>query len=298
MKTLNFFLSLMLMSMTLFMFTSCDKEEELPPIGGYNNADEVGASNLVAYWPMNGDAKESKSGTEPSKTVGATFATGIKGQGAKLTEGYFAYPAISAMNSMTDITVSCWAKLYNNGSNPSVLFQMTRPLDATKDEWAGNATLMAETGWKQATSDTVTLKALVVIKNDDGGQNWQDIINAVNPSADDIANGHFPAPNEIGGEYAHIVWTWEAATGKNRLYVNGVKISNPVWESRNGGDPLALNFFTPTKPLIGTFGSVVTGNADAWQKSLTGEIDELRVWNKALIDADINALYELEKAGR
>lgn len=31
-----------------FVITSCTKEEELPPIGGYNTADEVGASNLVA----------------------------------------------------------------------------------------------------------------------------------------------------------------------------------------------------------------------------------------------------------
>lgn len=286
------------MSMTLTLVTSCDPEEELPPIGGYNNADEVGSASLLAYWPLNGDAKESKTSTAPSKTVGVTYATGIKGQGAKFAEGYLAFPAIPALNSMTDITVSCWAKLNNNGSAPSVMFQMTRPLDASKDEWAGNVTLMAETGWKKATSDTVTLKGLVVIKKDDGSANWQDVINVVNPSAADIAAGHVAAPNKIGGKYAHIVYTWEAATGKHRLFVNGVKISNPVWESRNGGNPLALNFFSPTKPLLGTFGSVVTGNPDSWQKSLTGELDEVRVWKKVLTDADINSLYELEKAGR
>jgi hypothetical protein len=298
MKTIKFFLYFLVMSMTLTLVTSCGDDEELPPIGGYNNADEVGSANLLAYWPLNGDGKESKTSTAPSKTVGVTYATGIKGQGAKFAEGYLAFPAIPALNSMTDITVSCWAKLNNNGSAPSVMFQMTRPLDATKDEWAGNVTLMAETGWKQATSDTVTVKGLVVIKKDDGGQNWQDVINVVNPSAADIAAGHVAAPNKIGGKYAHIVYTWEAASGKHRLFVNGVKISNPVWESRNGGNPLALNFFSPTKPLLGTFGSVVTGNADSWQKSLTGEIDEVRVWKKVLTDADINSLYELEKAGR
>lgn len=298
MKTIKFFLYFLVMSMTLTLVTSCGDDEELPPIGGYNNADEVGSASLLAYWPLNGDAKESKTSTAPSKTVGVTYATGIKGQGAKFAEGYLAFPAIPALNSMTDITISCWAKLYNNGSSPSVMFQMTRPLDASKDEWAGNVTLMSETGWKKATSDTVTLKGLVVIKKDDGSANWQDVINVVNPSAADIAAGHVAAPNKIGGKYAHIVYTWEAATGKHRLFVNGVKISNPVWESRNGGNPLALNFFSPTKPLLGTFGSVVTGNPDSWQKSLTGELDEVRVWKKVLTDADINSLYELEKAGR
>jgi hypothetical protein len=299
MKTIKFFLYFLVMSMTFTLVTSCGEEEEkLPPIGGFNNADEVGSASLLAYWPLNGDGKESKTGTAPSKTVGVTYGTGIKGQGAKFAEGYLAFPAIPALNSMSDVTISCWAKLNNNGSAPSVMFQMTRPLDASKDEWAGNITLMAETGWKKATSDTVTLKGLVVIKKDDGGQNWQDVINAVNPSAADIANGHVAAPNKIAGKYAHIVYTWESVTGKHRLFVNGVKISNPVWESRNGGNPLALNFFSPTKPLLGTFGSVITGNADSWQKSLTGELDEVRVWKKVLTDADINSLYELEKAGR
>ncbi len=67
---------------------------------------------------------------------------------------------------------------------------------------------------------------------------------------------------------------------------------------RNGGNPLNLNFFSPSKPLIGTFGSVVTGNGESWQKSMTGQLDEIRVWDKVLSAADINSLYELEKAGR
>ena len=83
-----------------------------------------------------------------------------------------------------------------------------------------------------------------------------------------------------------------------KVYANGQKISNPAWESRNGGSPLALNFFTPTRPIIGTFLSVVSGTAESWQKSMTGEIDEVRVYKKALSQADIGFLYELEKAGR
>ena len=47
-----------------------DDESSLPPIGGYNNADEIGAADLVAYWPLNGNGVESKSNTSPSATVG------------------------------------------------------------------------------------------------------------------------------------------------------------------------------------------------------------------------------------
>lgn len=297
MKTLRIFLLLAVTAMTVTFFTSCG-DDALPAIGGYNSADEVGKSNLVAYWPMDGSGVEKISNTSPSKVTGVTFSTGAKGQAANLTEGYLSYPAISTLNSMTNATVSAWVKLSNNGSFPSLVFQMTRALDATHDEWAGNINLMAETGWRKATSDSITVKGLVVIKKADGSANWQDIVNSVNPSAADIAAGSVAAPNKIGGSWAQLVWAWDSAKGAHYLYVNGTKISDPRWEVRNGNSELALNFFSPTRPLIGTFASVLTGNGESWQKSMTGSIDELRVWNKTLGSSDIGALYELEKAGR
>ena len=82
------------------------------------------------------------------------------------------------------------------------------------------------------------------------------------------------------------------------LYANGQKISNPAFEVRGGGAALPLNFFTPTRAIIGTFSTVVSGTPDAWQRGANANIDEIRVYKKALIASDINALYELEAAGR
>jgi hypothetical protein len=81
--------------------------------------------------------------------------------------------------------------------------------------------------------------------------------------------------------------------------VNGVKISNSQWESRNNGEAMPMKFFTPSHPVIGALWSVANGtNVDAWNAPLTGEVDEIRVWKKVLSQADINALYQLEAAGR
>ena len=47
-------------------FVGCsgsDDAIQLPPIGGYNSADEVGAADLIAYWPLNGNGIEIKSNT-------------------------------------------------------------------------------------------------------------------------------------------------------------------------------------------------------------------------------------------
>jgi hypothetical protein len=83
-----------------------------------------------------------------------------------------------------------------------------------------------------------------------------------------------------------------------KMVANGQKISNSKFEVRGGGNALALNFFTPTRPLIGAWQTVVAGNPDAWQKAANANIDEIRVYKKALNAADVNSLYELEKAGR
>jgi hypothetical protein len=62
---------------------------------------------------------------------------------------------------------------------------------------------------------------------------------------------------------------------------------------------MPMKFFTPSHPVIGALWSVANGtNVDAWNAPLTGEVDEIRVWKKVLSQADINALYQLEAAGR
>jgi hypothetical protein len=90
--------------------------------------------------------------------------------------------------------------------------------------------------------------------------------------------------------------TWDGATSMFKIYANGVKISNPEWEARGTTGP--LSFTTPTKPIIGAWGTNISGTPDSWQVPMTGLVDEVRVYNKALSDGDISSLYQLESAGR
>jgi hypothetical protein len=263
-------------------FISCSKTETLPPIGGYNNAGEVASTNLVAYWGMDGDGKESKSGKAPSKSVNATYTAGLKGSALSLAKGYISFDEITALNSLPNATISAWVNVKNNSSAPTCFFTLTRP-----NEWAGNINLMSETGWKTAASDTMVVKGLVVTKVA-GNDSWQDSRNEPN-------NGGVQAA-KVAGKWAHLVITWDGATSMFKVYANGVKVSNPDWEKRGTTGP--LNFTTPTKAVIGAWGTNLTTTSEAWQIPMTGQIDELRVYNKALTDADISALYQLESAGR
>jgi hypothetical protein len=301
MKTNKFLLKSMIALSSVAFLISCgdDDAPSLPPIGGYNSADEIGGVDLVAHWPLNGDGIESKSNTAPSNSVGATYEMGAKGQGLKLTSGYLAYPQIAALGStMESLTISLWAKVTNNGGegadgHPTMLFNLSR-----QNEWAGNISLFAETGQRAAINDTLQVKGLVVIKNADGGGNFQDVVNSPKPSVEDLANGHFGNANKNGAKWAHYVATWNGPEGRFMLYANGVKISNTAFEVRGGGSALPLNFFTPTRAIIGTFETVVSGTPDGWQRGANANIDEVRIYKKALIASDIKALYDLEAAGR
>lgn len=300
MKTNRLFYSLMLASgMALVASCSSDDSNSLPPIGGYNSADEVAATSLKAYWPLNGNGKESISNTSPSNTVATTFVEGVKGQAANFNSGFMAYPAITALNTTSgSASISCWAKVSNTKlvaggpSNISPIFSLTRT-----GEVFGNLNLLGETHGL-VTSDSIQMKGVFRIKNDDGSEFGGDAVNMIKQESWMDAT-HTWAPNKIGGQWAHIVYIFDGPTGTNKLYVNGVKISNSAWEVRNGGNAKMLNHFLPTRPVIGALETVANGtNTDAWNAALKGQVDELRVYDKALTPAEIGALYELELAGR
>ncbi|MEK8179794.1 LamG-like jellyroll fold domain-containing protein [Flavobacterium buctense] len=300
MKTNRLFYSLVVASgLALVASCSSDDSSSLPPIGGYNSADEVAATSLKAYWPLNGNGKESISNTSPSNTVATTYVNGIKGQAANFDTGFMAYPAITALNTTSgSASISAWIKISNTKlvaggvSNISPIFSLTRTGEAF-----GNLNLLGETHGL-TTSDSIQMKGIFRIKKPDGTDFGGDAVNMIKQESWMDAT-HTWAPNKIGGQWAHVVYIYDGPTATNKIYVNGVKISNSAWEVRNGGDPFMLNHFTPTRPVIGALETVANGtNTDAWNAALKGQVDELRLFDKALTPAEIGALYELELAGR
>jgi len=290
-----------ILSLTVVCFlgaslSSCKKNSEsLPPIGGFNSASEVAASNLVAYLPLEGSAVETKSNATAASSSGISYVTGVKGQAAKFTNGYAVFPESSSMTTgMTSFTISSWIQIQNNGSTATMLVQLGRA-----NEWAGTINMMAETGRYASSVDTLVLKGLLV-ENRNGNANWQDCVNV--PVADPTRPTDAGFPNKVAGTtWFHGLVRYDAATSKFTAWSNGVKISNPTWELRqsNGANMGNITPYSPSKLVLGGFLAKITGaSTDSWQGNLTGQLDEVRIYNKALTDAEISALYQLEKAGR
>lgn len=302
MRTNKIILGALALTIGLTAVISCSKDEaSLPPIGGFNTSDEVAAADLVAYWPLNGNGNESKSSTAPAQTQNVTWVDGAKGQAANFNLGWLKYPAIANITNLSgSITISCWAKITNtklvaNGvSNISPLVSFSGGDNLN----IGNLTLMGNTHG-MATNDSIQLKAEYHFKMPDGTSSFNgDCVNMTKqePWMD---NTHTWNANKIGGKWAHIVYVWDGATANTRIYVNGVKISNSAWESRNNSLPMPFDMFEPTVTILGATPSVAAGtNTETWNSALKGGLDEVRVYKTLLTQAQIGALYELEKAGR
>ena len=315
MKTIQLSKISLAMALGITILVSCGKDDDaptvitLPPIGGYANAGEVGAADLLAYWPLDGNGTESKSNTAPATAVGASYEAGAKGQGLKLVDGYLDYPTIPALSaSPNSITISVWAKLFNTKLNPTAdshISEIFNISGATPGN--GYVSVLAETH-RLVTHDTIQVKGRYETTYNNAQSNG-DIVNQTkmepwmisdNAIATNIIK-HVAFPNKIGGKWAHIVYVFDGSAAKNMIYVNGVNISNSPWVLRNGGiTPFNLTYASTTHPIIGARSNFIAGLAtgDVWNKAMTGGVDEIRVWKKALSGPDINFLYELEKAGR
>jgi len=290
----------------LLIFAGCSKKNDaLPAIDGFNNSNEVAASNLVAHWTFDGTLNEAASGTAPSKSVGNSFTTGQKGQALNLAQGYLVYPTVPALNTanaLSSVTVSVWVKVANNGAAQTNVFGITGN-PTTQTDWnKGLLNVYVETGNHKATSDTLQLHANVAtyLNNDfRGGDN----VNAYG-----VLGTDFLAFKASKDTWFHYVMRYDGGASNIDLFANGVVVSNKNFRNRKvnaGSGDVAMGnliILPPTQVVVGTWANNTAGftasPAQGWQQLMTGGVDEIRVYNKSLSDAEIGSLYKLELAGR
>lgn len=292
-----------------FVTWSCDDEESLPPIDGYNNSNEVAADNLKAHWTFDGNYKEELSTLTPLTGAAGTFGTvgfeeGQIGQALKLTKGALRYPNLPDLNTadaLSNFTISMWVKINNNQGTANEGYSMLFGLfpdgltaNTTGDFMWGNVNMAVETGWfkPSATPDTLVLKGHFVTKNTDGSISGQD--NRPDPRGNPPV-GVF----KHTGEWVHFVCRWDATTHK--LHVFGNTTSIGAYTDRGTAGALRMN--VPCSPVFGNGATKAVGfpnNPDqqSWSPMATASIDDVRVFNTALSDAEITALYNLGVAGR
>lgn len=278
--------------------TSCQKKfdpttyQPERPIGGYSSSKEIAPSDLVGYWAFDGSLIDSVTKTSGT-AAGTTFAKGIKGQALQGTAtSYALFNPGAALQNLQSFTISFWMYAPKNNSAVGV-FSLTN----TKDFW-GSLDIYFDNGGNQ---DTAVFK--VHINNDN--VNWK---------------GQFTDTRLPGAfnKWVHIAITYDAGNSKFNIYENGTAVGvnsagnspNTVGPALHGDAPSTnvpygpIKFVNATGMAFGAFqfqtnpSLTTSASAQSWASDYAGLLDEFRIYDKALSDADVHALYKLESLGR
>ena len=273
-----------MMIMMSSMLTSCNKDDD--PDDGKIDPGTIATTNLVAYFPFDGNGTEMIANITPTLQPNVTYVAGRRGQayqGANMAHLLYTLPATSKLKTLTSFSVAMWIKSPLVTGDPEVtLFEIGK----SDDLFWGNLKLGLLR--LNATADSLNFKAFF-LKN---GAVWSgQHINYSDPL--------FPI-----NMWMHMVFLYDQTSSKFMIYKDGVKIeTNDGVENRwAAGDdvvprpPLGpLAFANADKINIGAWRPKTEGTAtDAWMGWFLGNMDELRVYDKALTAAEVKALYDAE----
>lgn len=267
------------------ILSSCSKDDDNNDDGKIDPG-TIATSNLVAYFPFDGDGNEVIASLTPVTATGVTYVTGRRGQayqGADLAHLLYNLPAASKLKSLTSFSVALWFKSpLVTGDPEPIIFQIGK----SDDLFWGNLTLALNR--LEPTADSLQFKAFFLKT----GVPW--------------AGQHvgFSSPEFVINNWMHMVFEYDEVTSKYKIYKNGVQVTTNDgvenrWAAGDDVDPRPplgpLAFENADVINIGAWRPKSEGTAeDAWMGWFKGNLDELRVYDKALSDTEVTDLFEAE----
>jgi hypothetical protein len=251
-------------------------------IDGYESSDEIFPANLRAHWTFDDTKVEKVSGIAPTSTANdAIVAGGVRGKALSLTAGYLYYatqfPQFKT-DSLTSFSISLWTKILNNGSKRTMAFQLARP-----GMFNGNINFALNTNANPATNTDI-LRIQPTFSTVGGG------------TQDNLNNNLSP---KIGmDKWTHLVLTYDGSSGVFNIWADAVKVGG--FPNRGVGTNL-FKSYEPSEVIIGSNYNGIPGkgvNSDVSFAPMTGQLDEIRIYNRALPDAHIKALFNLGQANK
>lgn len=281
----------------LWGFQACSKKSDaLPSIAGYNSSDEVASANLVAYFPFDGNSNDTK-GNATATATNVTYTTGMRGQAYQgAANAYATLTPSAAFSALPSYSLSMWYKLsaQPTAGDPQGLFflsgtttqnELIYEIDTPSGTQGGTDSLKIHHGFTNLAST--------------GYQNFT-------MEAYDTTKYH--------NFWIHVVTTYDASSSTYVIYQDGVaSINGSAFGKKTstvllqGGDPGAapqgsLSWSTdpPTQIIIGTWPAGLYGVSSTLGSNgcFKGQLDELRIFNKALSQTEVGALFQLGVAGR
>lgn len=297
-KNKSIFLLSFVLAATVFVGCedSIDKDNAPIPyesIGGYENSDEVAANHLISKFSFDGNISDSKNGITDGVGTNVTYGAGVKGEAYQgSSTSFIAYNNVSsAVINLKSISVSMWIKTNPHTGGAQSLFMLPKKTDF----WGNIFTLIEGTG----PSTTMLMKNHI----------QKDVTPSIPWAGQFIEHGGTNVLNNMFDKWKHVVWTYNGLSSTYSIYIDGQKLDLPASISkRYASDPLTggvgygeLANSEVSKFIIGGYQQhlgMPWGNPDGWMLNYTGLMDEFRIYDSALEDNEVAALYKLEKDNR
>lgn len=257
--------------------SSCTKKFDpssyAPPvnIGGFTSSKQIAPGNLIAHWSFDDNLTDSI-----SKTVGTatntSFTAGMKGralQGA--LNGYVISETPPAVQNLKSFTTMLWFKSELNTGATGLI-----DIANSNSGW-GNLCIFLENGGAED-------KGVIQFRVNNKGVLTQS------------ENYSISSPWK---KWNHLALSYNETTSDFVIYLNGSRIKTLHVEN-NG----PLTFQNASKMVFGTLqfqttpSLTTTAGKESWASYLTGQLDEVRIYNKALSIDEIGAISKLESKGK
>ena len=227
---------------------------------------------LFSFEGNSGDSGEAKSSTIDSNV---TYGAGVNGKAVIFgSRGYIVEKTISdSLKSLGSFTLAFWM----NGAGPVTGGAQGLFAISNKTQFWGNLELFLE---NLDAGDTAFLKVHMFNASapDGVGEQWNEIklAGALN-------------------KWTHIALTYDSATSKLNLYMDGAltSLSKVLSDGKYGG----ITFKDVNGMSVGTYAfqptpSLTNHGPEDWARSFNGSMDQLRLEKGALSATEIKSLYD------
>ena len=271
---------------------------------GYENSDAVAADHLVTKLSFDDNLLDFKANINGIIGTNVGYAAGVKKNaysGSSSQARYAIGDGTSKITTLNSFTIAFWLNSANtvpDGGDPGQgkgaqgIFSIVRPTEF----WGGINVFLEN----QDTSHPDRLRVKLGLENGRDGVVWrgQGIIMDVDNSKN---------------IWIHVVLSYNSETSTASCYTNGTLVTSAVWYASDPGGPTNPNNAPKYGDFVmaGTNGKVVFGTHpfettpplngggdEGWATSLVGLLDEFRIYDSALTNPEVTALYKLEKDNR
>jgi hypothetical protein len=269
-----------------------------PSYGGYVTSSEVASSNLAAHWAFNGSYVDSVSSIAASPTdtlgnssPGISFGKGLLGQAVTLpgTATYLVSNVPSNIQNLHSFSISLWV----NMPVPANLNQAIGLISIPNSPNFWSCLDIYFNGGNTSSTGNLNIHLNDNSTSTAGADAWLTGTVVANP----------------WGAWTNITLTYDDTQSLFIIYYQGKPTTGGA--NKNGAFTVTgfapLNWTGAKNVIFGTFPfqakpslttGANTGNYGGWAGYVNGTVDEVRVYNTTLTATEVNALYNLQLAGR